>query len=152
MGYFGTAETLGVWQDNHKTTVSDGYSTFTADNPGWDAYCNHSQISNYLLTIDLKGVDIYGEIETFGVAKYGFVLSNRKIHIAQVKVITKLLQENKDCRPDWIKNATEEKILNPIWMAKYQEYSEASRANFPKYDRRCYQATKEILDWLKNRN
>ncbi len=152
LGYFGMNEKIGVWRDNFKTTVSDGYKTFTASNPGWDSYCNHPQINPYLRYLHHNKVDIYGEENKLGVAKYGFAIGEKQIYLADVKTITKLLQKNEDCRPDWVKNATEEKVLNPIWMAKYQEWSEAVAVSFPKYNQRCYRATREMLDWLENRN
>ena len=152
LGYFGKCERIGVWQDNYKTTVSDGYSTFTASNPGWDSYYSHSQINYYMRYLHSKGINLYGEIENFGVAKYGFVISEDSIYLAEVKTITELLQKNRDYRPNWVKDATEVQAFDPIWMAKYQEWNESIVNLFPKYNSKCYQATKEMLEWLENRN
>lgn len=153
LGYFGMNERIGVWQDNYKTTVSDGYSTFTASNPGWESYYGHSQINYYMRYLHFSGIDLYGgEMENFGVAKYGFVIDEDCLYLAEVQTITELLQKNQDCRPDWVKDATEENVFDPIWMAKYQEWNESVACLFPKYNQRCYQATREMLEWLENRN
>ena len=150
-----SAHTIGVWIDNQKVTVSDGYQTFIASNPGWDAYCNHHAVSNYLLALRCFGsvkLDFYGSLENYGRAQHGFLLDGHRVYLAEVEEILQILSQNPDRRPQWLQNASQDNLLNPLWQKRYQEYSAEQSSLFPKHNNLCRQTTAQMLEWLENRH
>ena len=149
IAYEDTAEYVGIWFDKGKVSINDSYSNFTSSNPGWEAYWNYPLVANYLYALRSFGsaeIDFFGKIENHGVAEHGFLLAEGQIFLATVRDITKIIDSNIDKRSDWIRNATEQDLLNPQWQERYRAYS--SSRFFPKHNLDCLQATRQMLTWL----
>lgn len=151
VGMFGARRTIGIWNDNFKTTVSDGYKTFTAANPGWKNYCNHPDIAPYIAQIGGR-YDIYGDEYGINRATYGFLVTVKSLYLGDVKNITKLLKKNEDYRPDWIKNVTQAQVSDPLWVSKFAKWTKESAATFPKHNPKCRQAIVEMMKWLEKKD
>lgn len=150
VGCSNQAQYLGIWFDNHQVCVSDGYSTTTSSNPGWESYFSFPLIQNYIYALRCFGaveVDIFGKVERHNVAEHGFLLADGQIYLASVKSLTQILRLNADSRPNWLQDVSEAEALNPQWQDKYQSYL-SSRLR-PKYNADCLEATAQMLAWLE---
>ncbi|MEL6441803.1 MAG: hypothetical protein AAFQ80_21440 [Cyanobacteria bacterium J06621_8] len=145
------AQYIGVWFDKQKVSVNDGYRNFTSTNPGWEAFLNYHAIQNHIFGMLCFGsaeVDLYGKLERDHVAEHGFLLADEQIYLAPVKSIVQILKLNPDNRPDWIKNASEEDLVDSQWLERYHLHS-ACRI-FPRHNPACFQATQQMLNWLES--